>query len=847
MKTSIFKPSLLLKTKQKYKGNKKTIPILFEIYRVLVETAYKSSMIHLYQDIPSHFDTIVLDLRKHLDLEPQDITRIKTRIEALIEEMNANEPEYGVMDKKDVINIHLKPQYLKAVQELKDLLQKLFDSLDINTKIVKVLSDSTGILVPTFVTDLTPSEQFIEEQISLASAIKDKIFQKYEETLKKQKVKLKESEEDSDLFALTKDNNVIGYIHKSISDPNTTFKLFSNISDIETHLQKKQLIDNVYDKLTLGKEGKLYTPNGDLVTTIDFIPESMLPAQIKKYNTLIEQHKSSFSSSPYEITLNNDPKTIQLGDHNLKVVKAIDKNVIRPVIIEGPYKGIFLDQLVSASGKVLGSSSVASPYFMENKQVLESTGVGKLRVKDVFKMEQSVVSSLLKDYVPKNDPLETGVLVYLEGLGNRTWTTMKDLKKAIMGRSYTSKIIPSNLCKMVGLSIIKDLGGNTEFVTVRNVDSTERGREGIKTSIRKARAPGERENLIELDRTLFFKDGKPHEISNDLFIAPSCAPDGLGLRVFSQQVKAAVESKFSIITTEAARSENFFVGYYVWPKLGYNGVIPHLARFFGDTYKNRDGNTKYYRDYNDAASDLKKNTEPQDPDSYENIHRKAVPLFKWLDERNLLKRITIKGHTFYEANILDIYACKIGDKFLGQDLWKEFGDGVDLEFDLSEGSLSRRILDSYVTLKAQKDGIPVEEFLNVDYEKYSNIKSFTCLVDKYMKDPYDYSAAIIGNKIPEALRFAIKNKENGELLDFLNKTNIVEILEELYNRDVLKDSDIMELKSIINEYNIKLPSNTLKLASNKNEKKPKQNDAVFRGLDMGILDKIWDEISKIYG
>ena len=69
---------------------------------------------------------------------------------------------------------------------------------------------------------------------------------------------------------------------------------------------------------------------------------------------------------------------------------------------------------------------------MENKQILESTGVGKLRVKDVFKMEQSVVSSLLKDYVPKKDPLETSVLVYLEGLGNRTWTTMKNLKKLFL-------------------------------------------------------------------------------------------------------------------------------------------------------------------------------------------------------------------------------------------------------------------------------------------------------------------------------------------------------------------------------------------------------------------------------
>ena len=835
----IFKSSLLLKTKQKYKGNKKIIPILFEIYRVLVETAYKSSMIHLYQNIPSLFDTIVLDLKKHLDLEPQDITRIKNRIKALIEEMS----EYGNMSTKDVINIHLKPQYLKAVQELKDLFQKLFDSLDIKTKIVKVKSDSTGILVPTFVTDLTPTEQFIEEQIGLAIAIKDKIFQKYEETLKKQNVKLQKLDED--LFTLTKENSVvIGYIHKSISDPNTTFKLFSNISDIETHLQKKQLIDNVYDKLTLGKEGKLYTPNGDLVTTIDFIPESMLPAQIKKYNTLIEQHKSSFSSSPYEITLNNDPKTIQLGDHNLKVVKAIDKNVIRPVIIEGPYKGIFLDQLVSASGKVLGSSSVASPYFMENKQVLESTGAGKLRVKDVFKMEQSVVSGILKDYVSRRDPLYTSFSTYVADKGTIRGM-IGNIREVIKGKSYASKIDPKNLSRIIGLSITRDIVGvenvSLDLGTYRNWDQPwdTDVQDRITTRITKS-IPYPNESLVELQRTLKYKNGKPIEIHNDIFIAPLCAPEGLGLRVFTQQVKASVEAKFPIITTLAARSDSLYVGYMVWPKLGYNATIPHLARFFGDTYKNRYNETEYFNDYEDAASDFEENTEPQDPDSYENIDRKAVPLFKWLDERSLLKRITIKGHTFYEANILDIYACKIGDKFLGQDLWKEFGDSVDLKFDLSEGSLSRRILDAYVTLKAQKDGIPVQEFLNVDYKKYGEQKSFTCLIEKYVKE---LDSDSIKTKIPEALSLAIKNKENGEILEFLNRKDVLDILEGL--KDILTTEDMQEIKKVMNEYNIKLPPNSLKLASNKN--KPKQNDAIFRGLDMGILNKIWDEISKMYG
>jgi hypothetical protein len=149
-------------------------------------------------------------------------------------------------------------------------------------------------------------------------------------------------------------------------------------------------------------------------------------------------------------------------------------------------------------------------------------------------------------------------------------------------------------------------------------------------------------------------------------------------------------------------------------------------------------------------------------------------------------------------------------------------------------------LDAYVTLKAQKDGIPVQEFLNVDYKKYGEQKSFTCLIEKYVKE---LDSDSIKTKIPEALSLAIKNKENGEILEFLNRKDVLDILEGL--KDILTTEDMQEIKKVMNEYNIKLPPNSLKLASNKN--KPKQNDAIFRGLDMGILNKIWDEISKMYG
>lgn len=62
-----------------------------------------------------------------------------------------------------------------------------------------------------------------------------------------------------------------------------------------------------------------------------------------------------------------------------------------------------------------------------------------------------------------------------------------------------------------------------------------------------------------------------HYIYNEIFTAEQSG-GGLGLRAFGRQVEFASKLGFSKIKTEAAKSD-YFVGYKVWPKLGYDGPV----------------------------------------------------------------------------------------------------------------------------------------------------------------------------------------------------------------------------------------------------------------------------------
>ena len=132
---------------------------------------------------------------------------------------------------------------------------------------------------------------------------------------------------------------------------------------------------------------------------------------------------------------------------------------------------------------------------------------------------------------------------------------------------------------------------------------------------------------------------------------------------------------FAYIDTRAARGGDY-VGYYVWPKLGYDTFIS-LRSYFENNIRNDNDQIKF---------------------NY---------LKKWLKKNNIDPED--------DVNLSEIYACKAGNRFVGQELWYKFGNSEDMKFDLTPGSLSMRILESYINLKSKKDNIDPSEFFSIDY------------------------------------------------------------------------------------------------------------------------------------
>lgn len=78
------------------------------------------------------------------------------------------------------------------------------------------------------------------------------------------------------------------------------------------------------------------------------------------------------------------------------------------------------------------------------------------------------------------------------------------------------------------------------------------------------------------DRTIRVEEGELI-LHNDYFRLPDNAPKGLGLEIFSRQVRAAANADIKKIETTAARSESMN-GYYTWARFGYDGDLPPTLR-----------------------------------------------------------------------------------------------------------------------------------------------------------------------------------------------------------------------------------------------------------------------------
>lgn len=150
--------------------------------------------------------------------------------------------------------------------------------------------------------------------------------------------------------------------------------------------------------------------------------------------------------------------------------------------------------------------------------------------------------------------------------------------------------------------------------------------------------------------------GKKTIYNSQLFLTKA-APKGTGTRIFANQVAKAREMGFDYIKCEATRQkddDNPAVGYKVWPKMGYDGPVPHGVK---------------------VSDDMKS--------KFKAAGLTGEPKVSW----------------FYQVED-------------GEEWWSEHGDTFKAVFDLTPGSRSLEVHDKYIAKKAKEAGQTVEEFMS---------------------------------------------------------------------------------------------------------------------------------------
>ena len=816
----LFRQNLILRAKSAYTGNWITASDIFDIYSYLMDIrnkeleykldpenqnyAQKYSLIHLLQ----RWIGTYREHNKHMSIDLDLVDKITLTLKTV---SNYYDKKYNNYFIQPLLAMYKLGKYKELLQDLITYMTKFFKELGIDVKTVKIKSQYTDLNILAFTPNLSPSEDYVSTQLNINTTIKNKIFNKYKEDYAKKGLSLVEN--NSEYYTLYDQNeSIYGYIIAGQWD-----NIITDKSQLDESIRKNTLINDNYNKLSYSN-GALYTPKGTLVKELEHLSPKTLNNEITKYNTAIQTHNQSLK--PYEPKLSNDPKIIQLGEHTLKVVKVFYRNITRPVIIEGPYIGLFLDQMVSSTGKVIGSQVEVSPYFTENTQILQSLGDTKknIKVKDTLDIEQShnIVTKRVQDYQSKSNNIDEITLHYV--------TSETEGNVEFIPISYDEIKVPRKIKpkfdKLTGLCFLTDIFKNEDITYgIRSTENHE------------IRLTAEMIYDQWLDTKITFtEDGKPNTIENLYAKLDACIPEGFATRLMTQQIKTASELGFEKKILMAAKSNKGssrdYVGYYVWPKLGYDINI-ELWDW-----------TKYV-----LKEILEKRNIPKKQKTLKYIEDNFLNLVaEYLPELLLIQKwfSDIQGIDVLAPNtiisLIDLYACKVDGKFIGQKFWKDYGGQVDLEFDLTPGSLSMRIMGRYVELKSKAEGIPVEDYLNIDYNKYARRNNnLECLLKVYL----DTKLEDTGTKynLNKAISIAINNHENGSINLLLNNPQLITKLwtERVIDDDTLKNLRTLARINKLDSYN--------KFASSY---KPDNIDPFLREIDMDILDQVWDEVNAMY-
>ncbi len=185
------------------------------------------------------------------------------------------------------------------------------------------------------------------------------------------------------------------------------------------------------------------------------------------------------------------------------------------------------------------------------------------------------------------------------------------------------------------------------------------------------------DNIKVMDRILFDDNGEL-AMEHELFTLTDSAPSGYATKIMSEAIPSMEENGVKYIKTFGIRS-NSWVGYYVWPKFGFDAPIEEsgnanaIAELFpgveyiSDLYKTQEGRD-WWLEYGDSMEyvfDMSKGSRSRDIFNKYMERKGLESMAKSYDGRNSLE--IMKYFTPDEEKILD----GIFDELLGIDMTDE--------------------------------------------------------------------------------------------------------------------------------------------------------------------------------
>jgi hypothetical protein len=346
-----YKKGILVKLKSKYKGIWRDIYNIFELYQFLIQLD-EYMVIALESDdemsLEDKYTTFFREFKKHYELP--DEVESKAFLKKFLNIIDRALSDSSIEGKALLLRLGRNEKFKRALEMIEVAIKAIFDLngiFYIETK----RSSSDGFRYSEF--KLTTQKlnvdanEMIKQQIEVNNKLKEYKELQIEKYINENDLKSEiQIIDDEKYYVLLTKNDTIDSVYTKDNIKHNSLELA-----IEHNKHKKEINDN-YNEISLSENKLVF--KGKIVGVLEKVDN--LTEKVKEYNSKL--NKENLAKREYEEKEFNEPTIVSLTENDLTrqvaVVKILDnRGIERPVIIEGKFKGVFLDQIVSNVGRML--------------------------------------------------------------------------------------------------------------------------------------------------------------------------------------------------------------------------------------------------------------------------------------------------------------------------------------------------------------------------------------------------------------------------------------------------------------------------------------------------------------